>query len=423
MRRFAFVLFFLLGPSWGQAADSLYLELSGRGEKTSLGLTELVIRRPSPESTGLSQTFRAAVKKDLEFTGLFSLVEGGPDGDGKKIKTDGWSRLGAAVVATGWVSGSAPTVFEGTLVDVGTGRSVFTVSLPWEEEGVRTAHRWADEIVRYFTGQTGISSSQIVFVNDATGRKEVYRADYDGSRPRRLTNDRSISLFPKLSPNGEWIVFTSFRSGRPTVDLMRFDGGQRRTLCQYDGLNSAAAWMPDGQTLIVTLSMGREPNLYQVDLNGNVLRTLTNSSAVDTAPTVSPDGLRLAFTSDRPGTPQIYAMDTTGANLQRWTNGGDCDSPVWSPLGYLVLFTMSLKGNYDLYSMEVTTGRQNRLTYGEGNNENGAWSPDGRYVVFTSSRRGRPELWVMNADGSSPRPLGTLPGRSFTPHWGRSFQK
>jgi TolB protein len=416
-----FFIFVLLSGASVFAADSLYLELSGRGEKTALGLTDVAVGRPGPDTTNAVQDFQAVLKKDLEFTGLFSLVEGGPAGDGKRVKMDGWTRLGAAVVATGRWTGGGTGEFDGTLLDAGTGRAVFSKSLPWEEGGVRTAHRWADEIVSYFTGQTGVASTQIVFVNDATGRKEVYRTDYDGSHLRRLTNDRSIALFPKLSPTGEWIVFTSYRTGRPTVDVMRFDGSQRRVLCRYDGLNSAAAWMPDGKSLIVTLSMGREPNLYQVDLNGNILQTLTNSSAVDTAPTVSPDGLRVAFTSDRPGAPQIYAMDTTGANLQRWTSGGQCDSPVWSPLGHLVLFTMSVKGNFDIYSLEVATGRQNRLTYGEGNNENGTWSPDGRYVVFTSTRRGRPELWVMNADGSSPRLLGSLPGRSFTPHWGKSF--
>ena len=97
---------------------------------------------------------------------------------------------------------------------------------------------------------------------------------------------------------------------------------------------------------------------------------------------------------------------------------GWCDSPAWSPQGHLIAFTMSERGkNFDIYTVEVGTGRLARLTYGEGDNENAAWSPDGRWLVFTSSRRGKPELYLMGADGSLPRPLGDLPGRSFTPNW------
>ena len=129
---------------------------------------------------------------------------------------------------------------------------------------------------------------------------------------------------------------------------------------------------------------------------------------------------RSAFTSDRVGPPQIFVMDTNGANIRRLTTDGQSDSPDWSPLGHLLVFTQSLfRGNFDIYTLEIATGRQSRLTFGEGNNENASWSPDGRWVVFTTTRRGKSELWVMGADGSNPHPLGDLPGRSFTPHWGR----
>ena len=77
------------------------------------------------------------------------------------------------------------------------------------------------------------------------------------------------------------------------------------------------------------------------------------------------------------------------------------------------------KRYFDLWTLEVATGKTARLTFGEGDNENAAWSPDGRRLAFTTTRRGKPELWIMGADGSNPRPLAALPGRSFTPHWGR----
>lgn len=431
--------FFLLLFTAPLAADSLYLELSAKGEKTDLGLGAITTDRGAPPSSGdLFQT----LKNDLDTAGLFHLIEGGPSEGTPKAAAE-WARLGADVVSVGKVEKAlfGRVQFSGELLDANSGRTVFAKKFLMDDGARRVAHRWADEIVRYFTGQPGIAASRIVFVNDATGKKEVCAVDADGENFQRLTNDRSIALFPKLSPDGEWIIFTSFRGGRPSIDRMRSDGRDRTTLCRFEGLNSAAAWMPDGKSIVATLSDGRSPNLYQVDLEGRVILTLTNSPAVDTAPTVSPDGLRLAFTSDRPGTPQIYLIDATGANLRRAVTGPLADSPHWSPLGHLIVFTQLEKKFFDLWTLEVATGKASRLTYGEGDNENASWSPDGRHLVFSSTRGGRPELWVMGADGSTPRrllkketnvslgtnvphgtnvPSGTnVPGRSFTPHWGQ----
>jgi TolB protein len=415
IRRWIFLLFFCVPL---RAEESLYMELSSKGSKMDLGVAAIKTDRSLPQSAQAGELFET-LKRDLAFTGLFTLVEGGPSQTGSKFAGE-WSRLGANVVCLGSVEKAmfGRTQFAGELRDVNTGLVVLSKKFVFEEAAGRLAHRWADEIVRYFTGQPGIASSRVVFVNDATGKKEVCLADADGGNFQRLTNDRSIALFPKLSPDGAWIIFTSFRDGRPAIHRMRSDGSDRRVVCKFDGLNSAAAWMPDGQSIVATLSDGRSPNLYHVDLDGNILHTLTQSPAVDTAPTVSPDGLRIAFTSDRPGVPQIYVMDATGAQIRRAATGPQADSPHWSPLGHLVVFTQLEKRYFDLWTLEVATGRLSRLTFGEGDNENASWSPDGRHVVFSSTRGGRPELWVMGADGSSPRRLGAFPGRSFTPHWG-----
>ncbi|MBK8575527.1 MAG: PD40 domain-containing protein [Elusimicrobia bacterium] len=400
------------------AADSLYLELSSKGEKTDLGLAAVTTDRGVPGGGDSAGAIFRTLKNDLEAADLFKvIVEGPPSSQG----TAPWSRLGADMLCVGSIGKAlfGRVQFEGQLLDVNTGRPVLSKKFLLDEDARRVAHRWADEIVRYVTGQPGIAASRIVFVNDAAGKKDVYRVDADGENLLRLTRDNSIALFPKLSPDGEWIIFTSYRGGRPSIDRMRSDGRDRTTLCRFEGLNSAAAWMPDGKSIVATLSDGRSPNLFHVDLEGRVVQALTNSSAVDTAPTVSPDGDRIAFTSDRPGTPQIYFMDVSGANLRRAVSGPLADSPHWSPLGHLIVFTQLEKKFFDLWTLEVATGKLSRLTFGEGDNENATWSPDGRRLVFSSTRGGRPELWVMGADGSTPRRLAQIPGRSFTPHWGQ----
>jgi TolB protein len=413
------VFLFSLCPLTATAADPVYLELSSKGERVDLGLADA--RAQGGDFLLQAEAVREVLKKDLLFPKLFQVIEGGGNKAQGKAPLRRWADLGADVVATVVVEKSLGRIqLAGALVDVASGDKLLEKKFSLPQEGERAAgHAWADEVIRYFTGQPGMAGSRIVFVNDATGSKEVCAVDYDGSNFRRLTSDRSIALFPKASPDGKKLVFTTFKEGRPTIHVMDIDGRNRRSLCRYEGLNSVAAWMPEGGELVATLSLGRDPSLHMVDGEGRVLRTLTNAAAVDTAPAPSPDGLQVAFTSDRTGRPQIYVMNTSGANLRRLTfTDGQCDSPAWSPQGHIIAFTMSERGkNFDIHTVEVGTGKIERLTYGEGDNENAAWSPDGRWLVFTSSRRGKPELFIMGADGSFPRPVAELPGRSFTPHW------
>lgn len=417
MRRLFAALLFLTGlvfPS--QAEGPLFLELSATGDKVDLGLASF-----SGKDADRVQALRNVVKNDLSFPKAFNVVEGGGDSEKIKPSLSNWSTLGADLLVTGEIDRTlGRDHFQGALRDVSTGDVILQKKYPLEAGGERAAaHAFADDIIRHLTGRPGVAGSRIVFVNDATGKKEVCIIDYDGANFRRLTNDRSIALFPKSSPDRKQIVFTTFKEGWPTIQLIGVDGQGRRSLCRYEGLNSSAAWMPDGQSLVATLSLGRDPSLHLVDLQGRLIRTLTNAAAVDTAPSPSPDGLQICFTSDRPGRPQVYVMNATGANLRRLVQtDGWCDSPVWSPQGHVIAFTYSEKGkNFDIHTVEPATGRRERLTYGEGDNENAAWSPDGRWLAFTSTRRGKPELFVMGADGSHPRPVADLPGRSFTPYW------
>jgi Tol biopolymer transport system component/imidazolonepropionase-like amidohydrolase len=60
-----------------------------------------------------------------------------------------------------------------------------------------------------------------------------------------------------------------------------------------------------------------------------------------------------------------------------------------------------------LYRVPITGGEAQCLTQSSGValNYHPRFSPDGREIVFVSDRGGQDNLWVMNADGSSPRPL------------------
>lgn len=416
------ITLFLLGglpfavAAWGAPVD---IQLDRTQDKFNLGLSDFL---PDDRKTDsfVIQSIEGVVSQDLQFSNLFNLVESGPKVE-RRSDAAKWAALGSNVVMAASVrsrsDGSVDVAVK--LYDTNSTKEVLDFNKRKSRGDLRgLGHEISDEVVKYFTGQPGIFSSKITFVNDATGRKELYIADYDGKNVKRLTNDNSIVILPRISPDGKKMVFTSYLSGNPDLYLINTDGSGRRKLSSKAGLNVSPSWSPNNEELAVTLSLEGPPNIYLMDLSGGVKQRLTTNQGADTAPSFAPDGTQIAFTSDRAGAPHIYIVNLDGSGLRRITTASHCDSAAWSPDGQTILYVKGDgHGNFDIYSIEVLTGIERRLTWGEGDSENPSWSPDGRFILFTSNRRKKYELYIMSADGTNPRLIPTNNGQSFTPHW------
>ncbi len=73
-----------------------------------------------------------------------------------------------------------------------------------------TAHKFANEIIfRLGGGVPGIAERKVYFVSDRSGHKEIWVMDYDGSNQHQVTHVGSISLSPRISPDGNRLAFSS----------------------------------------------------------------------------------------------------------------------------------------------------------------------------------------------------------------------
>lgn len=281
------------------------------------------------------------------------------------------------------------------------------------------AHRIADDVVKAATGRDGIARTRIAFANNRTGRKEIWVMDYDGENVKRLTDDRSISLLPRFSPDGRRLAYTSYKDGNPDLWMLDLETGHAKVFSDAQGLNVAGGFSPDGTRLLMTLSRGKSPNLYVKDVAGGEAERLTSHFGADSTPTFSPDARQVAFVSDRSGNPQIHVLDIPTKKITRLTSLNWCDAPAWSPTGEWIAFAGRAhnKDKMDIFLVDVTGGQVRQLTHGEGSNEDPAWSPDGRFLAFSSTRGKRSQIWVMDNDGSAPRLMADVPGASVTPHW------
>ena len=283
----------------------------------------------------------------------------------------------------------------------------------------KSAHIFADQIVKLLTGKRGLASTKIAFANDNTGRKEIYIVDYDGYNLMKLTSDKSISLLPRWASQGTKLYYTTYRNGNPQIYMVDLKEGEISPIVKEKGLNLIGGVSNDSKKLVMTLSRGENPSIYIKELASGRTLQLTDKYGVDGSPSFSPDGKFVTFVSNRSGNPQIYVMNLETKTARRLTKFNWTDSPQWSPNGDWIAFAGRRAAEHpiDIFLVDITGGQIRQLTADSGSNEDPWWSPDGRFLAFTTNRAGKRQIYVMDADGSAQHLVANIKGNSFTPSW------
>lgn len=284
----------------------------------------------------------------------------------------------------------------------------------------KAAHKFANEIMKFFTGEYGVFGTQISFSGRVGRFKELFVMDMDGSNIKQLTNERALAISSSWDPTASKIVYTSYRSRVP--DLFIYDLASKLTkqITRGSDLEIGAHFSPDGRTLAVSRTDGNDSNILLLNLDGTTASRVTPPNrAIDVSPVFSPDGSSILFCSNRAGGPQIYKMGRDGSSPQRvsFVSSNYCTSPVWSPKGDKIAFVCRADGNFQIFVSDADGGNPLQLT-SMGSNEDPDWSPDGRYLVFATTSMGPNfQLAMMRADGSNIRELTKSRFGDYEPSW------
>src|SRR5205814_5337505 len=118
-----------------------------------------------------------------------------------------------------------------------------------------TVHTFADEIIfRLGGGIAGIAESKIFFVSSRSGHKEIWAMDYDGANQHALTHLGSISLSPRISPDGSRLSFSSLTKAGWEILMYSLDLDRVVTFPKFGGTNLSPAWSADGTKLAFSSS-------------------------------------------------------------------------------------------------------------------------------------------------------------------------
>lgn len=162
---------------------------------------------------------------------------------------------------------------------------------------------------------------------------EIYVANADGNRPRRLTNnEKIIDTSPRWNPKtGNQLAFISDRSGSPQIYIMDADGSGVQRVLNEGGQADAPSWSPDGQFIAYTWrpSGAGRSDVYIMDVATKQILQLTYGNGSNEAPAWAPDSRHIAFQSNRSGRWEVYIMNVDGSDQRQVSKGGG-RSPSWA---------------------------------------------------------------------------------------------
>jgi TolB protein len=404
------------------AVDRPVIDLSG-GKVQPLPLA-LPLSLGSPETGAPVQ---AALAQDFERSGLFRLLDPAsflsPADEGLSGFDYGpWQSVGAqALVKMSCDAGSPEVKCDMRLYDVSRAQELLHGNYAAPRAALRLlAHRFGDDVVRYFTREPGVFQTHIAWVRESEAGKQIVASDWDGYAPQPLTG-ASLNLLPAWSPDGKSIAYSSFREGTGAHLFVVDVATQKiRPLLLTGDFATGASWSPDGSRLVFSSSQNDNTDVYLAQADGSGAKRLTDSRGIDVSASWSPDGKRIAFVSERAGTPQIYTMAADGSDVRRLTFQGNYNQePAWSPKGDLIAFSGRDEHRvFDLYTVAVDGGKVTRLTQNQGTNEKPSWAPNGRYILFSSTRTGKRQIWMTQPDGSNHRQVTFEKVGASDPAWG-----
>jgi len=127
---------------------------------------------------------------------------------------------------------------------------------------------------------------------------DIWVANENGTDVERLTDNAAREVFPRFSPDGNWIAFSSNREGNYDVFVIPASGGKPKQLTFNSSDDNVVGWTSDSKRVLFASSRGKGafPNvatLFEVSIDGGLEQAVPTDWGYSGS--YSADGSKLAF--------------------------------------------------------------------------------------------------------------------------------
>ena len=224
---------------------------------------------------------------------------------------------------------------------------------------------------------------------------DIWTADENGQNARRITVHRARDVYPRFSPDGQWIAFSSDRNGNLDVFVVPAAGGTPKALTAHSTDDTVLGWAPDSKAILFATNRAEDftGKLYTVGLEGGMPKNVGADMGVWAG--YSPDGSKLAI--NRHG--QVYwrkyyrganqtditVMDVAAKKFTDVTDFKGLDSwPMWGRDGF-IYFVSDREGNglTNIWRVSEKGGAAQQVTtFKAGDVRWPSISSDGKIILF-----------------------------------------
>lgn len=230
-------------------------------------------------------------------------------------------------------------------------------------------------------------AGKLVYSSLASGKREIWIMEADGTAQRRLTVDSGQTNNLSVSPDGRYIAFVANPTGKFNIWRVNIDGNDARQLTSGEG-EFLPYFSPDSQWVIYHTFKASQRVPWKVSVDGGSPTQLAHLP-MDTL-RISPDGKLAAFFSpSKQPEVKLGIMPSAGGQPIKTLNLPATASRIqWSHDSRALTYIDTRGGVSNIWNQSLDGDAPKQLTdFAAGLIEFFAWSHDGKQLAYTRSSR------------------------------------
>lgn len=228
-----------------------------------------------------------------------------------------------------------------------------------------------------------LDGHKLLMTSVRTGDTEVFVADpATGDLFNVSRAPASEDRYPCWSPDGKRICFVSDREGTTNLWIANADGTRVRRLNRTPDVCYMPSWQktPRGERIVFG-QHGDKPRMASIKPDGTGGEILGEGHD----PTLSPDGRRICYTGHVAGGVTVFVMNHDGTDKRQVVQGVSAVGatfPNWSPDSRRIVYSFPVGEALELFLINADGTGNHQLTRTGRICTPAAWSPDGRWISF-----------------------------------------